>query len=215
MTAQQTLLEIAALAAGAVGRHLAPKAATAVKKIKPAAKPAAAPKPKAQIEISGTQRELLVAMGRYLIARQAQVHYAQTRSSTDIMSSHGLSFAQVQALFSKGGSITMDCSEAVTTLFRWADLKDPNGLGYDGYGYTGTLLQHLPHFTDTNEANPGTIVIFGAYPGEHACMVLEHDKTNPLLFSHGSEADPRAIRLHDEAAAHAGQPITYLAIKDL
>jgi hypothetical protein len=54
MTTTQTLLEIAALAAGAVGRHLAPAAVTttrkAVGKVKPAPKPKPKPKPQPKPE---------------------------------------------------------------------------------------------------------------------------------------------------------------------
>ena len=36
----------------------------------------------------------------------------------------------------------MDCSTFVTLCYRDAGWPDPNGLRYDGYGYTGTLADH-------------------------------------------------------------------------
>jgi len=44
--------------------------------------------------------------------------------------------------------------------------------------------------------------------------VLEPDHRNPLLFSHGQERGPLAIRLHDEAEAHQ-PPATFLSIAAL
>src|SRR6266699_1443402 len=34
---------------------------------------------------------------------------------------------------------TTDCSGFVTMMAKWGGAPDPNGLGYDGYGFTVTL----------------------------------------------------------------------------
>src|SRR5205807_987286 len=87
-------------------------------------------------------------------------------------------------------------------------LHDPNGpkFNYNGFGYTGTLLDGpCPHYFEPGRAKVGALVVFGPGTGEHAAMVLEPDPRNPLLFSHGGERGPLAIRLHDEVLALANR----------
>lgn len=137
-----------------------------------------------------------------LVKHEPQVHYAQVRPMRNVH------------LAKPVYPMTMDCSEAVTCLCKWAGLKDPNGFGYNGKGYTGTLLDHLPHYFDPANANVGALVVFGPGTGEHVAMVLEPDHRNPLLFSHGFEGGPLLIRLHDEAQLHH-PPVTFLSIAGL
>lgn len=156
-----------------------------------------------------SQRKHLAASMHYLIAHQAQIHYAQIRP----MRTAHLHEQETHTLFQAGHSITMDCSESVTLLCRWAGLHDPNGFGYNGAGYTGTLLQHLPHYTNPKAAYVGALVVFGPYPGHHVCMVLEPGK-DPLLFSHGSERGPYPIRLSTERR-YQPSGLTFLSIAKL
>lgn len=148
------------------------------------------------------QRDKLVALMDELIANAAEIHYAQIRPMRTIR------------LRAPAYPMTMDCSEAVTCLCKWAGLQDPNGRGYNGSGYTGTMLEHLPHYHRAGNALPGALVVFGPGTGEHVAMVLEHDATNPLLFSHGGENGPIAIHLHDEAEGHP-PPVTFLSVAAL
>jgi hypothetical protein len=140
---------------------------------------------------------------RELIAHEPQVHYAQTRPYP-------------AKLTRPRYPIVLDCSSAVTMLCKWAGLDDPNGLGYSGAGYTGTLKSHLwpGHYFEVHRAHVGALVLFGPGTGEHVAMVLEPDVSNPLLFSHGGERGPIAIRLHDEAQYH-NPPTTFLSIARL
>ena len=133
---------------------------------------------------------------------RAAIHYAQVRPMRSVH------------LAKPVYPLTMDCSEAVTCLCKWAGLKDPNGLGYNGKGYTGTLLDHLPHYFRAANAMVGALVVFGPGTGEHVAMVREPDHRNPLLWSHGSEAGPVFVRLHDEAELHA-PPVIFLSIASL
>src|SRR6201986_2707263 len=131
------------------------------------------------------------------------------------MATARLTFADIKSLFAENKVITMDCSEAVTLLFRLAGLKDPNGLNYNGGGFTGAPLHHLPRCGSLDQAHEGALLVFGKAPGPHVCMVMEHDKTDPLLFSHGAEIGPLKIRLTEEQAFHPGEPITLLSIAEL
>lgn len=146
---------------------------------------------------------------RYLLEHEPQVHYAQQRP----MDTTRISEPILRAMLTAGHGITMDCSEAVTALCKWAGLRDPNGLGYNGYGYTGTLLATLPHYTDPRRARVGALVVYGPGTGEHVSMVLERG-SDPLLWSHGLEGGPVKVRLSQQRQYHA-RPVTFLAIANL
>lgn len=153
------------------------------------------------------QRATLGQMMDALVFYRRRVHYAQVRP----MRTAGIRHLRL-ALFRPGG-ITMDCSESVTLLCRLAGLHDPNGLGYNGAGYTGTLLEHLPHYFTPSAALTGALVVFGDPPGEHVCMV-RWPGTDPVLFSHGSERDPSYHRLSYMRPGFAGA-VTFLSIAAL
>lgn len=152
-----------------------------------------------------------------LIAHEPQVHYPphDVRGPAD-RRTFTLTEQQLELVLRGGGGITADCSELATEVSRMAGLADPNGLGYRYAGYTGTMLSHLPHYTDPKAANIGALVVFGPGTGDHVCQVIEadHEHGNPLLGSHGGERGPLEIRLHDEAAFHR-PPVTLLSIAHL
>ena len=52
-----------------------------------------------------------------------------------------------------------DCSEMVTELLRWVGCADPNGLNFRYAGYTGTMLDHLPHYTEPRNALTGALAV--------------------------------------------------------
>src|SRR5260370_35323395 len=68
--------------------------------------------------------------------------------------------------------LTTDCSGFATLCYFLAGAPDPNGLGYIGQGYTGTMLRHLPHVPAAG-APARALVIWGRYPGRHSAVVLE------------------------------------------
>jgi len=149
------------------------------------------------------QRTKLALYAHDLIDHEPEVHYAQIRP---------------YPVHARPGSypITLDCSSSVTKLCQCSGLKDPNGpaYDYDGFGYTGTLLDFLPHYYSPAQARVGALVVFGPGTGEHVAMVLEPHPRNPLLFSHGMERGPIAVRLHDEAQFH-NPPTRFLSIAGL
>jgi hypothetical protein len=156
------------------------------------------------------QRRELGRLMDLLVEYEPKVHYAQVRPmrTRSIANAHEL----LQALRSPRG-ITMDCSESVTLLCRLAGLHDPSGLGFNGQGYTGTLLEHLQHYTDPSIAAVGGLVVFGPGNGQHVAMVRRagHD---PLLFSHGQERGPLLVRYSVERHAHTA-PARFLSIEKL
>jgi Putative peptidoglycan binding domain len=83
-----------------------------------------------------------------------------------------------------------DCSSAVTWLFYQAGAPDPNGLGYNGYGFTGTLVAHGTRI-NINDIAPGDLVLYGPGPNRsHVGMAMKGQGPRAYCFSHGSEGGP-------------------------
>jgi hypothetical protein len=137
-------------------------------------------------------RAEIVKIARWGVRNEPRIHYAEVRP-----------MPLRQAL-----PLATDCSGFATLCYFLAGAPDPNGLGYIGYGYTGTLLRHLPHIASV-EAQRGDIVVWGRYPGRHCAVLIEPDD-DPLLVSHGSERGPAEVRFSAEQGIHAGQPATWL-----
>ena len=127
-----------------------------------------------------------------------------------------LTWKQAQERLASGGHLMFDCSGAVTCIYKWAGLSDPNGLDYSHEGYTGTMLAHLPHYTDARKCGVGALAVFGPGTGEHVAMVYESDTVhgNPELFSHGARGLTGPIRLADERRFH-DPPVTLLNVSHL
>jgi hypothetical protein len=162
---------------------------------------------------TAAQRTHLAASMRYLLEHEPQIHYAQVRPMRTVH----LTEQEADTLLATGHGLTMDCSESVTLLCRWAGLHDPNNAGYDGQGNTMTLYHALPHYTRPSAAEVGAMVVFAApdYPlsRQHVCMVMTPGP-DPLLWSHGQERGPLAVRYSVEKAYHA-PPATFLSIAAL
>lgn len=141
-------------------------------------------------------RDKIVTYARWGAVNKYAIHYAQVRPMDHLNA--------VQAL-----PWTTDCSEFVTTIYKWAGAPDPNGRGYDGLGYTGTMLDHgvsLP----LHSAKRGDAVIWGWSPGHHTAVLIEDGSNgDPLIVSHGSERGPLELRLSAENMAQHGRPMTF------
>lgn len=192
----QSIAYVAAAAIGALGRHVAPKVAKTAKAV---------------TVKTGPQRQRAKTIAQLLNRYAWQCLYAQVRP----MQTRSLTLKSLTSLLENGKDIEMDCSEAVTLIFRLAGFQDPNGLGYNGQGYTGTMLQHLPHFTDWAQVHVGTLIVFGAGTGTHVVMVVKPNGQNPLVYSHGSHARGAIWDLNTERQYHQGEPITLLAVAGL
>jgi hypothetical protein len=103
-----------------------------------------------------------------------------------------------------------DCSGYVSCCYYCAGVPDPNGLKYDGEGFTGTLLSHLPHISRA-AAKPADLVVFGAYPGVHVVMLKDAGTAaDPNVYSNGSAPDPKVFPLSVFLREFAGRGVTYL-----
>ena len=162
--------------------------------------------------VTSKQRGNLVTLAKYLVLNRDKVHYAEVRP----MRTNSIrNLAQLHRAIEGPDGITCDCSESITFMYRMCKLEDPNGLNYDGDGFTGTMLAYLPHFENVSEAHAGTIVVFGDYPGVHAIMVVVPDGSDPLCFSHGGPGGPTMIRLTDCRTGFPGMPVTFLQVMHL
>ena len=125
-------------------------------------------------------RQQIVAAARYFQAHRHQFIYTEGPQRMNFERLHGTSWP-----------ITTDCSGFVTLCYLAAGAPDPSGLGYNGQGYTGTLLgnhanQHIP----LNQVQPGDLVVYGGGTGEHTAIVVEVHGTDILTVSNGDANGP-------------------------
>lgn len=167
--------------------------------------------------MTDADRQRIRSIADKLIAHRGQLDYPinDVRGPADA-ATFALTWPQAKHRLASGGTLTFDCSAAVTCIYRWAGLHDPNGLDYHHVGYTGTMLAHLRHYTDPHRARNGAIVVFGPGTGDHAAMVVGFDAKHgdPLLFSHGTRFAAGPIRLSVERQYHR-PPVTLLNVSGL
>ena len=142
-----------------------------------------------------TLREKIVTAARWGIEHERSIHYGEVRPMP----------------LTRKLPLTTDCSGFVTLCYRLAGAPDPNGLGYSGQGWTGTLLLHLESIPAL-DARGGDLVVWGAYPGRHVAVVLEPG-ADPLLCSHGQERGPLAVRFSVECR-YQPRVVTWLAAEE-
>lgn len=118
------------------------------------------------------RRNELVRLGYWAHQWRDLIHYAEDRP---------IPFPRIKSL-----PLTTDCSGIVTIIAKWSGCPDPNGNDYDGSGYTGTLLTHLPEI-GIHQTWRGDLAILGPGTGDHVVMLLEGGarKSDPLVMSHG------------------------------
>jgi peptidoglycan hydrolase-like protein with peptidoglycan-binding domain len=113
---------------------------------------------------------------------------------------------RMEAINEKPGTlpVTADCSAFVTLCYKWAGAPDPNGLNYNGEGYTGTLLSHGEHIP-LSEVQPGDVIVYGPGTGWHTAIVVKAGP-DPMTVSHGQQGDPSFVRVSRDGRT----PQTYL-----
>lgn len=94
------------------------------------------------------------------------------------------------------GTIYCDCSAFVTYCYSWAGAPDPNAQGYNGSGYTGTLLAHGTPIT-LAQVQPGDVIVYGPGTGWHTALIVEAGP-DPLTVSHGEQGDPNYCRVSQD-----------------
>lgn len=94
-----------------------------------------------------------------------------------------------------------DCSSSVTIIYEAAGFRDPNRRGYDGQGYTGTLVVQGVR-VKRKDMQPCDLVFYGyttvARPGfpvgspTHVAMVMD---AQGAVFTFGSDPGPEFRRI--------------------
>jgi hypothetical protein len=144
-----------------------------------------------------------------LVNGNRTVHYRQLRP---MRSRYINTLDELHAAIQRG--MSLDCSESYTLLCHIAGFRDPNGQGYNGWGFTGTILEHCkPHFTAPKDANIGTALVCGPGAGDHV-MAVYKPGNDPLLFSHGTEGDPKFVR-YSAIVPYLRSPATFCSIAKL
>ena len=142
-----------------------------------------------------TVRDNIVKWAKWGVENHAQFTYTEGPT-------------RMAAVFKNPGTlpISCDCSAWVTICYRWAGAPDPNGLGYNGYGYTGSLLANTQgvHIAQSS-AQPGDIVVYGNPPGVHTAIIVEAG-ADPLTVSMGQQGDPNFCRVSQDGRT----PRTYI-----
>lgn len=80
-----------------------------------------------------------------------------------------------------------DCSGFVTWCYKSGGASDPNGFGYNGYGFTGTLLMH-GHQVPLGSIIAGDLVFYG-HPVSHVAIAVSSGR----VVSHGNESGPELV----------------------
>lgn len=127
----------------------------------------------------------LLADAKYLIAHRSLVNYSQAVR---------MQIVRVPVRFNPPALtryIYEDCSSSITGLYWLAGLPDPNGLGYNGYGYTGTMAAHGRVVWQRGQSlgllRPGDLIFYGGgWPHHHVTMYLGGGR----VFSHGTNTGP-------------------------
>lgn len=122
----------------------------------------------------------LLSAAQILYNRRGIVHYTQGPARMWIVR-HRLVLAQLE-LMSQDWE---DCSSSVTGLRSVAGLSDPNGMDFDGFGFTGTMAEH-GESVPIASATVGDCYLYGTFPYYHVTMNVGPNR----CFSHGSEAGP-------------------------
>jgi hypothetical protein len=81
-----------------------------------------------------------------------------------------------------------DCSSYATWCYWVAGAPDPNGLGYNGSGYTGTQVNHGKS-VGVSGRKPGDLIFYGGSWSSTSHVAIFASDTS-YVVSHGSEGGP-------------------------
>jgi cell wall-associated NlpC family hydrolase len=140
----------------------------------------------------------IVEYCQWACVNERQIHYAQSRPMPK-----------------KPRSLPYftDCSGFATLAYQDAGAPNPNGgRYYDGYGYTGTMMQNGD---EVKIPYPGDLIIYGKYPGHHVVVYLYTWHGAWIVASHGGEYGPIKVLQHREEISQPSPKMIrrYLPVK--
>jgi len=115
-----------------------------------------------------TRRQKIVNAGLFWYGHRSSIAYSQVRP---------FQLCKPQQVPSR-----WDCSAFVTNCHYAGGAPDPNGRGYDGQGYTGTLINH-GHKVNFNDLELGDLIFYGFSSGRPGFSV--GDPTHVALYAGG------------------------------
>ena len=125
--------------------------------------------------------------------RQSIVNWAKWGVDNRINFTYTEDSTRMEGIGHPGVPCHADCSAFVTLCYNWAGAPDPNAQGYDGQGYTGTLLAHGTEIP-LEQVIPGDVIVYGPDTGWHTALIVESGP-DPLTVSHGEQGDPNYCRV--------------------
>lgn len=127
-------------------------------------------------------RQAAMIMFKYTV----NIHYTQTSKRMQIVRTQLNTLAKLEAQCRK--SLYEDCSSSTTGIYYIGRMPDPNGLGYNGQGYTGTQINHGRR---SATAPFGALIFYTNASGavSHVTMSMG----DGTCFSHGNEAAPQRL----------------------
>jgi|SRR5215831_3183310 len=141
-------------------------------------------------------RAKIVEHAKWGLHHAGEIHYAQLRPMDGLHQVHKL-------------PLHTDCSGYVTLCYKWAGAPDPNGYGYNGQGYTGSLINNMRQIM-RSQLRPADLIVYGYFPGEHVVIYIG----GGMVISQGSEPDPREFTVDGMQHAFSG-PTRYLTLPAL
>jgi hypothetical protein len=158
------------------------------------------------------QRDQAVSVCRLLNQYAEAYGYIEERP----MPTRHLTIDSLRHALLYAGGAEDDCSGTVTLIARLSGWKDPNGLDYNGDGYTGTMFDYLQHMSSVEDLHKGGLIIYSSGGKTvHVVMVVQQNGTDPEIYSHGSHARSAIWSLGTEDAYHPGASKTYCAVGKL
>jgi hypothetical protein len=127
-------------------------------------------------------RELIVEAAKWGLAHKSIFTYKEIRPMP-------------KSLFSK--SLVTDCSGFATLCYKAAGVQDPNGLKYNGEGFTGTLRAHGQK---TNKPEPGDLVFYSN--PEHVAVYIGEGKVIEFGGPGGPHEEPINYRTVTEVRTY-------------
>jgi hypothetical protein len=143
-----------------------------------------------------TTRKKIVAAAHLCFQNRALIHYTQNGIPPAPRRMDGVRRMLRPPAFPE----FEDCSSFSTWCYFAAGAPDPNGLSYNGEGWTGT--QH-PRGTETVALRPGDLVFYG--PNRNSINHVTVYVGNGQVISHGGETGPRLFRLDYDRGSLGGR----------
>jgi cell wall-associated NlpC family hydrolase len=113
---------------------------------------------------SGTVRAAILQVAKKALGERIRYVYGHQRPMPptlfpiDPLTAAGQSDRPGGWILKGSEKVEIDCSAFVTLVYKLAGAPDPNGSGYDGSGFTGTLWANG---TRTNQPRPGDLAFYG------------------------------------------------------